>query len=165
MVNVDSAQFGLPEPAYVGEFLKRATYSRWRGSSILYGFTHYSGACVVKTERVGAGEDFSQRWLLEHFRTLSLDLAELVYFQFGVLQRLAHDLSQLDMDDSKGFTRLLASYTRFVQTYWFARVTDQDQGRELYRLSKGILDVDYQLFASVTEQIKTLRRWFDRRPA
>ncbi len=158
--NVDAATYDLPDSDHVKHFLKHHLYQRWQGAGTLYGFTHYSGGCLAASQP-DSSADFSQDWLLGQFRTIYLDLALVLVFQLATLRQLERRLSTLDLTNgNKGFSALQADFIRFVRDYWYLRVTDQDQGRELFRLWRSIWEDDYQLMETVDKKLTAMRRWF-----
>jgi len=160
--NVDSSGYDLPDKKQMKHFLKHHLYRRWQGAGTLYGFTHYSGGCLAASRQSPSAE-FSQDWLLGQFRTIYLDLALLLLFQMSTLRQLDRRLTALDLTNSAGFAAILADFTRFVKDCWFLRVSDQDQGRELFRLWRAIWEEDYRLRETVEGKISALKRWFQRR--
>lgn len=160
--NVDSPSYDVPDEKHMKHFLKHNLYQRWQGTGTLYGFTHYSGGCLVVSREVSSAE-FSQDWLLTQFRTIYLDLALVLLFQLTTLRQLDRRLTALDLTNSAGFAAILADFIRFVKDCWFLRVSDQDQGRELFRLWRAIWQEDYRLMEMVEGKIGTLKGWFQRR--
>jgi hypothetical protein len=157
--NVDSSGYDLPDKKQVEHFLKHHLYQRWQESGTLYGFTHYSGGCLA-VSRQSPSAEFSQDWLLGQFRTIYLDLALLLLFQVSTLRQLDRRLTALDLSDKPGFMAILTDFTRFVKDWWFLRVSDQDQGRELFQLWRKIWEEDYRLMETVERKINAVQRWF-----
>lgn len=157
--NVDSSVYELPDKKYVKHFLKHNLYRRWQGTGTLYGFTHYSGGCLVASRQPSSTE-FSQDWLLGQFRTIYLDLALILLCQLSTLRRLNSRLTTLDLTNRAGFVAILADFTRFVRDHWLLRVSNQDQGRELFRLWRTIWEEDYRLMETVEHKIHMLKQWF-----
>lgn len=157
--NIDSSSYDLPDKKHVKHFLKHHLYRRWQESGTLYGFTHYSGGCLAVSRQPPSAE-FSQDWLLGQFRTIYLDLALLLLFQMSTLRQLDRRLTALELSDKAEFMAILTDFTRFVKDWWFLRVSDQDQGRELFRLWRTIWEEDYQLMETVERKINALQRWF-----
>lgn len=157
--NVDSSGYDLPDKKQVKHFLKHNLYRRWQETGTLYGFTHYSGGCLAVSRQPSSSE-FSQDWLLGQFRTIYLDLALLLLFQMSTLRQLDRRLAALDLTDRAGFEAIVADFARFTKDSWFLRVSDQDQGRELFRLWRTIWEKDYQLMETLESKISTLQWWF-----
>jgi hypothetical protein len=160
---IDSSDYHVPDKRYVRHFLRHNLYRRWQAAGTLYGFTHYSGGCLVVSHQPSSAE-FSQDWLLEQFRTIYLDLTLILLFQLATLRRLDRRLTALDLTDRAGFASILADFTRFVRDCWFLRVSDQDQGRELFQLWRAIWEEDYRLLETVERKMNTLQRWFGKGP-
>jgi hypothetical protein len=157
--NVDSSGYDLPDKKHVKYFLKHHLYRRWQAAGTLYGFTHYSGGCLTVSHQPSSSE-FSQDWLLGQFRTIYLDLALILLFQMSTLRQLDRRLVALDLTNRASLEATVADFARFTKDSWFLRVSDQDQGRELFRLWRTIWEEDYRLMETVESKLNVLRRWF-----
>lgn len=155
--NIDSWGMDVPSEEYQQVFLSQHTYRRWQSIGVEYGFTHYSGMGIVSPRQDRS--NFNPFWIKNHFTTLYLNIARFLYFQYGILMRIDKDLIEAHALDKERLQEISQHYAVFMKNYWFDRVTDQDQGRELYRLWKNVMEKDYKLWEIVTEKIKILGRW------
>lgn len=150
--NVDSWNIELPDKEHVQRYLNKNTYIRWRDKGVLYGFTNYSGGCIVWDE--------SKRWLMDNFKHHYCDIAIALYFLFGSLKLFDLMISSSDIRDKKRFLEIKDLFIQFVKDYWHIDITYQDQGRELFHLWKNIIEKEYNLFEKVDHKLKLWRRKF-----
>ncbi len=147
--NIDSSHMELPDKVHMISFLKDNTYKRWRDKGILYGFTHYSGGCLVWDKDKG--------WLMDIFKKQYADLSIILYFLFGSLKLFDSAISSTNIRNKKRFLELEEQFIEFVKDYWFADFTNQDQGRELFRLWRSTIEKEYNLWERVNYKIKLWR--------
>lgn len=145
--NIDSSHMELPDEAHINSFLKENTYKRWRDKGVIYGFTHYSGGCLVWDKDKG--------WLMDIFRKNYLFLAEILFYEIGVLRLLDKNLSRDNY--CKDYQKEIDNFKSFVLNIWHDRISEQDQGREIFRFWKTVVEKDYHLFESVTNKMKLIK--------
>lgn len=147
--NVDPFSMELPDEDHVITFLKNNTYRRWKSSGILYGFTHYGGGCLVW--------DMNKQWLMNIFRKQYTYLAIILFFQYGFLKLLDSRISSFNVRNKIRLSEIEELFIEFAKDHWFMDITNQDQGREIYKLWRDIIESEYNLWERINYKMKLLR--------
>ncbi len=109
--------------------------------------------------------------LLGQFRHQYFLVNLIAHFQKAALMLFAEWLvvavSQLDihdLDSVKAFKReirrILATFLRFTERYWFHEVSNQAQVRDLFRLLTGHLNTD-RIYQDVSASVKDMNQYLD----
>lgn len=147
--NVDSSDMDAPHEDFVRPFLMDNTYGRWVSSGVLYGFTHYSGGCLAWGEGKG--------WLQNVFTDQYADLATMLYYQYARLKQYDREISCVDITEKKILADVIGSFVDFARQVWLADITNQDQGRQLFRLWRKIMESEYGVWGAVHHKMKLVR--------
>ena len=121
-----------------------------------------------------AGERFfadPETGLLGQFRHQYFLVKLIAHFQKAALmlfsEWLVVAISQLDihdLDSVKAFKReirrILATFLRFTERYWFHEVSNQAQIRDLFRLLTGHLNTD-RIYQDVSASVKDMNQYLD----
>ncbi len=150
--------------AYDGDFARRemraGRYDRFAGWGSLYGASSHSFVFL------GFDEPYFVRPHIHriHMRTLYRRMYMLILFYEVILNKFALDLTRLaqnDLDDGGTAARLETEmqtlredFLTFTNGLWFAQVTSQIQGRELFALMRAhsTIDAEYQLILGEIER-------------
>lgn len=113
----------------------------------------------------------SETGLLGQFRHQYFLVNLIAHFQKAALmlfsEWLVAAISQLDtrdLDSVKAFKReirrIMATFLRFTERYWFHEVSNQAQVRDLFRLLTGHLNTD-QIYQDVSTSVKEMNHYLD----
>lgn len=135
-VFVDGNDITMQDSEMHKEFIKKASYTRWKGYETFYGITRYSFVCLSNNE-----------FPLVHMKTMYFQMLSLLLVQRASLLRFSDEItaiSDVRGDDSpsiENISILYKNYLRFVNKLYFKEVTAQDQGIELYDKAIDILNI------------------------
>ncbi len=121
---------------------EESTYPRWLGWGTMWGVTRYS--FVALTTR--GGRDL----ILPHTQYVYMQMAIIMLATKASLARFGNEVSRLSnlKDDDKLEEKvqiMYEYYIKFVNKLYFRELTFQDQGIELYRIAKSIMDFDKEI--------------------
>ena len=121
---------------------EESTYLRWLGWGTMWGVTRYS--FVALTTR--GGRDL----ILPHTQYIYQQMAIIILATKASLARFGNEVSKLSnlKDDDKleeKVQTMYEYYIKFVNKLYFRELTFQDQGIELYRIAKSIMDFDKEI--------------------
>jgi hypothetical protein len=113
----------------------------------------------------------SETGLLGQFRHQYFIVCMIAHFQKAALmlfsEWLVVAISQLDIHDTdslrafkRDIRRIMATFLRFTERYWFHEVSDQAQIRDLFRLLTGHLGTD-RIYHDVSTSVKEMSRYLD----
>lgn len=168
LLDVDPPGYAGPTPGpYQMGVTREGTYLRWAHLGTLYGFTVHSGAMLgppIKRPAIHrhfAESYFDQTLLLLYVRITSLRFSE----------RLRRLTAQLRSHGRKRVRRgpweeefgdLREDFAVFTNLYEFPRVSNQEQGIEMYSLARKVLDVE-AFFDELEDEIRSAHEHFDMR--
>jgi Mg2+ and Co2+ transporter CorA len=121
-----------------------------------------------------AGQPFfvdAETGLLGQFRHQYFIVNLIAHFQKAALmlfsEWLVVAISQLDIRDldsvrvfKREIRRIMATFLRFTERYWFHEVSDQAQIRDLFRLLTGHLNTD-RIYQDVSTSVKEMNHFLD----
>ena len=113
----------------------------------------------------------SETGLLGQFRHQYFIVNLIAHFQKAALmlfsEWLVVAISQLDVHDldsvrafKREIRRIMATFLRFTERYWFHEVSDQAQIRDLFRLLTGHLNTD-RIYQDVSTSVKEMNHFLD----
>ena len=113
----------------------------------------------------------SETGLLGQFRHQYFIVNLIAHFQKAALmlfsEWLVVAISQLDIRDldsvrdfKREIRRIMATFLRFTERYWFHEVSDQAQIRDLFRLLTGHLNTD-RIYQDVSTSVKEMNHFLD----
>lgn len=167
----------------ISEYLKVHAYDNWKEYGTRYGFSRYSGTCLVLDskeeviEKIKNGkESFSYHTLYTHFETIYYEIALLVYFHRVALLKFSKEAADCSdkfynslIKNGKKLKReahdmvrdLRAKFLLFHNKYWFTEVTNIDQGIDIFNKWEDAIK-NRQLFEEVRQELVELNEFVER---
>lgn len=137
IVQVDPPAMQPPPREVLAHFLEDSLYRRWKDTGLVYGFSHYSFAAVEFGSEPRA-------WLEQVFEETYAPLARLIAWHLGLLRSVDRGLRWLPPWGRKEVIRRFHAWLRERAQ---PRVSEQDQGRELFRRWWDVVERDHGLEA------------------
>jgi len=159
---VDGGSAGIANQEMMEHLIMKHTYQRWVEYGTLYGMSRYSLVMVCDHA------DFSQTVLKSHMKSMYYQMALIMLFQKAMLLKFAFDVDEI----SKKFldkkhrelidegSKLQGDFIKFVNQYWFAEVTPQEQGIEMYNKWREIMSLD-GLYENTSRAISDMTEYID----
>ena len=159
---VDGGSAGIANQEMMEHLIMKHTYQRWVEDGTLYGLSRYSLVMVCDHA------DFSQTVLKSHMKSMYYQMALIMLFQKAMLLKFAFDVDEI----SKKFldkkhrelihegSKLQGDFIKFVNQYWFAEVTPQEQGIEMYNKWREIMSLD-ELYENTSRAISDMAEYVD----
>lgn len=150
---VDGSSQGIANKEMQRDLIKRCTYRRWARYGTLYGFSRYSFVAIADREK------FSKLTAV-HVKTIYYQMALSMLFQRLMLIRMSHEIRnvmhrQKDKDKKHvvEIEELQKKFVVYSTKYGFHEISPQEQGIEMYRQWRKIIDYD-DLFEKVNNEIQ-----------
>ncbi|MDP0505808.1 MAG: hypothetical protein Q7K47_01145 [Fusobacterium sp. JB019] len=128
------------------ELLKKSTYERWIDYGTLYGISRYS--FVLLTSDYETLKENHALYLTEHIRTMYYQLNVICLMQRATILNFKKRISEFLEDNGRDYKKIQIiqkDYLKFVNAMCFREITAQEQGIELYNMSKEIMEIDQSL--------------------
>lgn len=164
LLNVDPPGYAGEEPGrFLRDVARERTYVRWAHLGTLYGFTVHSGAMLASPvespalHRHFAESYFDQTLLLLYLRITSLRFSETLTSLTAKLRGEGGrrpDRGGWEED----FASLREDFAVFTNLYEFPRVSNQEQGIEMYTLARKVLDVE-EFFDELEDEIRSAHEY------
>ena len=137
---VDGGDKSVQDEKMQKELIDRATYTRWKNKSTLYGVSRYSFVALCDGEWFCA--NVISNHMKHHYKDMSLyvlaNRATIVRF-FDEIRSIARLKQEQLYERTK---ELYYLYLEFMSRLFFREITPQDQGIELYQKLLGWFDFD-----------------------
>jgi hypothetical protein len=160
---VDGMSPGIANEKMKGELLEKHTYARWAEYGTLYGMTRYSLVCL---------SDGKYDLIKTHMKSVYYQMAIIVLIQRAMLLHLSERVNELTKsfdygsNHERGFysraAKLHGDFIKFTNKYWFTEISPQEQGIEMYRMWRKLLDHDY-LYEKLKDELFELSEYVENR--
>lgn len=156
-LNVDLPGTSEPSP-FDQEWARERTFCRWQHFGTVYGFSYHSGVVVAEPQ-----ED-PEIW--RHFDEIYFYQTLLLLYLRVSSFRFSREMSKISPDlrtaRPQALWRIFETFRRdfavFTNLYQFPLLSNQQQGIELYELTRKHLDVD-ALFQEVASEVDSTHRF------
>ena len=146
----------LPAPEFVAQ-QEQYIYRRWVHQGQYFGYTGHSFIMWLEPSPVPR---LSEHELLAHWENLYARIHLLLIFQRAALSLFSRRLARVEEDwrsyphrSEKEVARLRREMLEFTNRSWFARITYEIQGTELFKLGSRAMDIE-NLYTEVREKLK-----------
>lgn len=130
---------GLQNDVFKRELIEKSTYARWLGVGTIYGVCRYAFMGLLGEEVPPHVKTTVQTFYYRMVELCLLQRASLLQFSRRITQ-ITHE------EDGRNKTRLAAQlnrdYLHYINSIYFAEITPQEQGIELYDLLQSSLCID-----------------------
>ncbi|MEM2144054.1 MAG: hypothetical protein QW279_01730 [Candidatus Jordarchaeaceae archaeon] len=157
-------------------YIKKHAYDNWIDYGTRYGFSNYSGVILTLSNFNASPDDFNLRILYSHFETMYYEIALLTFFYKTALLRFSSEsaicakmfyesiedrLRSNKEEVYRKVKKLRTDFLYFTNKYWFAELTYQVQGIDIFDKWKVVTEIE-NLFLQVDKEISELEEYIDR---